>query len=107
MPGFVLTAIDFVTCTHKGKATPAVPASKITIMGAPAITLAVPYAVAGCQLPTITSGAPPCLTGKFTGPATKVTSMGAPLVTMASVSTCAPTAQPLTIGSTQTKVSVT
>jgi hypothetical protein len=33
--------------------------------------------------------------------------MGSPIVTVASTSTCVPTAQPMIIGATQTKVSAT
>jgi hypothetical protein len=104
MPGFVLTSTSLITCTHQGKATPNMPSAKVTIMGMPVVTLAVPYAIAGCQLPTVTAGAPPCATGKFTAGATRVTSLNMPLVIVGSTSTCAPTAQPMLIGATQTRV---
>jgi hypothetical protein len=107
MPGFVVTSTATVTCTHQGKAIPTVPASRVSIMGMPAVTVAVPYAIAACPLPTITPGALPCATGKFTVAALRVTSMGAPLVIVGSASICAPTAQPMLIGATQTRVSAT
>ena len=105
MPGFILTAAGVVTCSHSGKATPAVPASRVSIMGAPAITLAAPFAVAGCAL---TSAGPPfCTTGKFTVGAMRVKSMMQPLVIMGATSTCVATAQPMIITATQTRVSAT
>jgi hypothetical protein len=105
MPGFVVTSTATVTCTHQGKATPTVPASRVSIMGMPAITDAVPYAIAGC--PLASGGAPFCATGKFIVAATRVTSMGQALVIIGSTSTCAATGQPMLITATQTRVSAT
>jgi hypothetical protein len=104
MPGFILTAAGAVTCSHPpGKGTPTLPASRVSILGAPAITLAVPYAIAGCALTG--SGPPICTLGKFTVGALRVKSMLQPLVIMGSTSTCVATAQPMIITATQTRVS--
>jgi hypothetical protein len=107
MPGPVVTATAVVTCTHAGKATPTVPASRVTVMGSPVVTTAMLYQIAGCQLPTVTSGAPPCVTGRITMGALRVTSMGSPVVTASSLSTCIPTGQPMLITATQTRVNAT
>jgi hypothetical protein len=108
MPGFVATTSTTVTCTHQGKASPIPSKPSVTIMQIPVVTIATQYQIAACQLPSMTSGAPPCATGLFTSGATKVTSMGSPLVVQSSSSTCAPTAQPMIIlAPSQTKVTAT
>ena len=60
----VVTAAAVVTCTHLGKATPA-PSPRVLVNGVPAITVATIYQIIGCQFPTMTLGAPPCVAGNF------------------------------------------
>jgi hypothetical protein len=107
MPGFVVTTAATVNCTHQGKATAVPSKPSVTIMQMPVVTLVTQHQIAGCQLPSMTSGAPPCATGMFTSGATKVTSMGSPLALQSSDSKCVPTGQPMIVMSTQTKVSAT
>ena len=104
MPGFVLHAGATVTCMHAGPAQPGVPNPRVTVMGMPSVTMAAPYVVTGCTLPSA-SGAPPCVSATWITAATRVTSNGLPLLLMDSQSTCIPTGTPLLILATQTRVS--
>lgn len=104
MPGFLLHAGATVTCVHAGQALPSVPNPRVTVMGMPTVTMAAPYTVAGCTLPAITSGAPPCATATWITAATRITSNGQPLLLLDSQATCIPTGTPLLILATQTRV---
>jgi hypothetical protein len=79
MPGFILTFATPVYCSHAGLGTPQPPSSRVSIMGAPVVTLMHSYLIAGCGFPAATSGAPPCTTGKLTVGAMRVKSMGFPV----------------------------
>ena len=68
----------------------------------PTLTLAGPWAVAGCALPPVAGG--PCLTAQFVTSALRVTSLGQPLLLMDSQSICAPTGTPLIPVMAQTRV---
>ena len=71
MPGPVLTVMSTVQCTHQGIGTPAPPNPRILIDGQAVVTITTKYAIALCQLPTITTGAPPCATATFTSASTR------------------------------------
>ena len=61
------------------------------------------YVVTGC--PMVTGGSPtPCLTAQWMTGATRVTSGGQPLVLIDSQAVCVPNETPVTIASTQTRV---
>ena len=108
MPGFAVHQGAVVQCAHMGVATPTVVSPRVTLMGMPVVTLANPYAVAGCTFPAMTSGgSPPCATAQWTSGAVRVTSMGSPLVLQSSTSVCTPNGTPLVVMSTQTRVSAT
>ena len=90
----VVTAAAVVTCAHTGKATPA-PSPRVVVNGMPAITVATVYSIAGCQFPSMTSGAPPCVAGNFLLGATRVFSNGSPLIVSGNPSTSQPSQTPL------------
>jgi hypothetical protein len=90
----VVTAAAVVTCTHLGKATPA-PQPRVIVNGTPAITVATIYQIVGCQFPTMTSGAPPCVAGNFVAGSSRVLVSGSPLIISGSPSTSQPNQTPL------------
>ena len=89
----VVTAAAVVTCAHLGKATPAA-SPRVVVNGMPAITVATVYSIVGCQFPTTTSGAPPCVSGNFIA-TTRVLANGSPLIVSGSLSTSQPSQTPL------------
>ncbi len=104
MPGFLLHQGAQVICPHFGQATPTVVNPKVLVNGMPLVTQASPYVVAGCTFPTMTSGAPPCVSAQWLRGATKVFSNGQPVLLLDSQS-LTNNAVPLQILMTQTKVS--
>jgi hypothetical protein len=99
MVGFVVTTSNITFCPHAGKAT-ALPSSPPRVFASmmPVVTLANSYVVAGCQFPTMTSGAqPPCVTARFTAGAKKVFSMGMPVATIAGLTACDPLHLPMIV----------
>lgn len=93
MPAPVLHLGATVLCSHAGQATPLAPNPRVMLSGQPVVTLASPYAVAGCALTG--TGAPPCVTAQFIVGATRVMVAGAPVATMAGSSVCTPSGTPL------------
>jgi hypothetical protein len=104
MPGFMLHVGAAAQCVHAGAAQPTAPNPRVTLTGQPIVTIASPYAVAGCTFPSISSGAPPCVTAQFTTAALRVTAMGQPVLLIDSQATCVPTGTPLLITTTQIRV---
>ncbi len=103
MPGPLLHVGATVLCAHGGNATPTAPNTRVLVGGQPTVTMAAPYAIAGC--PFNVSGAPvPCLTGQWVVAATRVTSNGQPLVLIDSQAICAPNGTPLLPTVAQTRV---
>ncbi|QGZ38224.1 hypothetical protein IP92_01476 [Pseudoduganella flava] len=105
MPGFLLHAGASVTCAHLGPAQPTAPNPRVTVMGMPTVLMTTQYAITGCTLPTVTSGAPPCATASWITAATRLTSNGQPLLLFDSQATCVPNGTPLTVLATQTRCS--
>jgi hypothetical protein len=106
MPGFLLHVGAQVLCAHTGQATPTVPNPRVTVSGQPTVTMAAPYAIAGCVFNV--SGSPvPCVTAQWTTAATRITSNGQPLLLLDSQAVCAPNGTPLLITVTQTRVTGT
>jgi hypothetical protein len=93
MPAPILHLGATVTCTHAGQATPLAPFPRVTLSGHPAVTLASPYAIAGCALTGTPN--PPCVTAQWMLGATRVLAGGAPVATLAGQSTCIPTGTPM------------
>jgi hypothetical protein len=102
MPGFLLQVGATVMCAHGGQAVPTVPNPRVLLSGAPSVTMAVPWLVAGCALVPPAPG--PCVTAQWIVGASRVTSNGQPLLTQTSVSICTPTATPLLPLVAQTRV---
>ncbi len=105
MPGFMLHSGAVVQCMHVGTAQPTVVNPRVTVSAQPIVTLASPYAIAGCTFPAMTGGnSPPCATAQFTTFAARVTAMGQPVLLIDSQATCVPTGTPLLITTTQLRV---
>ena len=104
MPGPVLTISSTVQCAHVGKGTPLTPVPRVLIGCKPVVVLTTQYAVAACQFPTMTSGAPPCVTAQFTSGATRVMALGSPLLVASSTGTSLPNGTPLIVVPDQFKV---
>jgi hypothetical protein len=105
VPAPVLHLGATVLCTHAGQATPLAPFPRVVLTGQPAVTLATPYAVAGCALTGTPN--PPCVTGQWIVGATRVLAGGAPVATMAGQSLCVPTGTPMLPVAAQTRVLAT
>jgi hypothetical protein len=93
MPAPILHLGATVLCTHAGQATPLAPFPRVMLSGQPAVTLASPYAIAGCALTGTPT--PPCVTAQWMAGAVRVLAGGAPVATMAGQSTCVPTGAPM------------
>lgn len=107
MPGFLLHVGATVQCSHGGQAQGTAPNPRVTVMGQPTVTVACPYVVAGCAMPPPPNGNGPCVTAQFITSAVRVTSNGQPLLLLDSQALCTPTATPLIISATQTRVTGT
>lgn len=105
MPGYLLHSGATVNCTHSGIATPMQTSTQVTVGGQPIVTRPCTYTVAGCQLPTITTGASACATAAWVSAALQVSSNGAAVLLTDSKAMCQPTQMPLEIGATQLLVS--
>ncbi len=102
MPGFLLHLGATVICAHGGQAQPTTPNPRVLLGGQPAVTLAVPYVVAGC--PFVPPAPGPCVTAQWIAGATRVTVGGVPALLQDSSSICTPTGTPLTPVVTQLRV---
>ena len=105
MPAPVLHLGATVLCTHAGQAIPMAPFPRVTLSAQPVVTLASPYAIAGCAL-TGTS-TPPCVSGQFVTGALRVLAGGAPVATLTGQSTCVPTGTPMQPLTAQVRVLAT
>src|SRR5262245_16045250 len=95
MPGPLLHVGATVQCAHAGIATPVVPSPRVLLSGMPAVTIASPYAIAGC--PFVPPAAGPCVTAQFVVPATRVFILGQPVLVQTSTAVCTPTGTPLVV----------
>src|SRR6266403_1527174 len=103
MPGFLLHSGATVMCAHGGQAQPMVPFPRVTVSGMAIATMASPHAITGCPFVPPANG--PCVTAQWLVGAVRITAGGIPVLLQSSVATCAPTATPLNIILTQTRVS--
>jgi hypothetical protein len=94
MPGPLLHVGATVLCAHGGTALPTVPNPRVLVGGQPTVTLAAPYAVAGCPF-NVSGGPVPCVTAQWVVAALRVFSNGQPLVLMDSQAVCVPNGTPL------------
>ena len=103
MPGPLLHVGATVLCAHGGQAQPTTPNPRVLVNGAPTVTMAVPYVVAGC--PFAPGGVPtPCVTATWVAAAVRVSSNGQPLVLLDSQAVTVPNAVPLVPVASQTRV---
>jgi hypothetical protein len=105
MPAPILHLGATVLCSHAGQAMPMSPFPHVLVSAQPVVTLASPYAVAGCALTG--TPVPPCLTGQFVMGAARVLAGGAPVATLTSQSVCIPTGTPMLPVVAQTRVLAT
>ncbi len=105
MPAPILHVGATVMCAHAGSAQPLAPFPRVLVSGQPVVTLATPYAVAGCAL-TGTS-APPCVTAQWLVGAVRVLAGGTPVVTMTGVSIAMASGTPLVPVAAQTRALAT
>jgi hypothetical protein len=107
MPGFLVHVGATVLCSHGGQAQPTAPNPRVMVSGQPTVTIAAPYVVAACALPTPPAANGPCVTAQWLVGSTRVTSNGQPLVVLSSQAICAPSGTPLVIAVTQTRATAT
>jgi hypothetical protein len=107
MPGFLLHLGATVKCSHGGPAEPTAVQPRVLVSGQAVVTQAAPYTVAGCTLPPPPAANGPCLSAQFVTGATRVFAEGVPLLLFDSEALCVPTATPLIVGETQTRVTGT
>lgn len=90
---------------HGGLAQPTVLSPRVAVSGQLIVTLATPYAVAGCALAATST--PPCVTAQWTVGATRVFAGGMPVIIQTSQAVCVPTGQGLVVIATQPRVIAT
>jgi uncharacterized Zn-binding protein involved in type VI secretion len=105
MPGPIIHLGATVTCSHAGQAQPVTAVPRVTVGGAPVVTLAVPYVIAGCALASVPS--PPCASAQWTAGAQRVRVLGQPVAIQGGQSTCLPTGTPLLPTAVQPRVVAT
>ena len=88
MPQPLLEATTVMQCPHGGPVTHAPSQVRVTINGAPALTVSDVGMVAGCAFTIPTSKPSPCTTVQWTAPATRVTLSGQPALLATSVGLC-------------------
>jgi len=103
VPGYLVTTMSTVTCTHAGQAKPTIPNPRVKVLMQPTVLIASPYTVAGCPFNVGVSPVP-CVTGQWLTGTTRVLSNGQPLVVQAGQSTCAPNLTPMIVPMTQIRV---
>jgi hypothetical protein len=104
MPGPCLHVGAQVLCQHGGTAQPTVPNPRVTVSGQPTVTIAAPYAVAGCAL---SASGTPCVTAQWLSGSVRVTALGQPLVIVGGQSVSTPNGTPLLPVVFQTRVLAT
>lgn len=103
MPGFMLHLGATVMCAHGGQAQPTAPFPRVLVSGMPVVTMASPHAVIGCPfVPPAGNG--PCVTAQWVVGAARVLAGGMPVLVQSSQAICVPTATPVLILATQTRV---
>src|SRR4051812_35565209 len=107
MPAFLIQQGATVICAHGGSAQPTVPSPRVQLGGMPALLVGDPWMVSGCPFPPPPNGTGPCVSAQWLVGALRVTSGGKPLLLQTGSSLCIPTATPLTVVVTQTRVQAT
>lgn len=104
MPGFLLHLGATVLCSHGGQAQPTIVNSRVLVSQQPVVTQSAPYTIAGCAFPPPPVANGPCVTAQWVVGATRVKVLGQPVLIQSSQAVCAPTATPVMITVTQTRV---
>ena len=104
MPGPLVQFGAQILCSHAGQATATVSNPRVTLSGAPSLSLSTPMVIAGCTLPPPSAANGPCVTGQWLTGTTRVLSNGLPLVVQSSSSICAPSGTPMMIVAAQPRV---
>jgi hypothetical protein len=104
MPGYLLTKMSQVKCSHAGLATPSSFNPRVKIMGDPIVLMPTTYAIAGCTLPPPPNGNGPCVSAQWASGATRIKSNTQPVLLQDSQASCAPTLTPLLVAATQARV---
>ena len=104
MPGFLLHVGAAAQCAHGGQAQATAPNARVQVSAQPTVTMAAPYAIAGCAMPPPPTGNGPCVSAPWIVAATRVTSNGQPLLLIDSQALCVPTGTPVVITGAQTRV---
>ncbi|MHA0287605.1 hypothetical protein ACXYX3_14275 [Mycobacterium sp. C3-094] len=104
MPGPVVHLGAVVLCSHGGVATALAPSPRVSVSAQPVVTIASPYAVAGCSL---TPSGVFCAAGQWVSGAARVMSLGVPVAVQAGASVCASTGMPMLPVSVQPRVVAT
>jgi hypothetical protein len=104
MPGYLLHQGASVLCMHTGQAQPMMPNPRVKVSGQMVVTRDCMYTVAGCAFPSISSGAPPCVSAQWITAAIRVRAGGMPVLMQDSQAVCTPTGTPLNILVTQVRV---
>jgi hypothetical protein len=89
MPAPILHLGATVTCMHAGQAVPLTPFPRVLVSGQPVVTMASPYAIAGCALTGTPN--PPCVTAQWVMGAVRVLAGGAPVLIQSGQAVCVPT----------------
>lgn len=88
MPGFILTTLSQVKCTHGGTATLVTANAKLKIDGAPALLESDVHPVVGCPF-TLPNGKPqPCIRIEWTGGAATCKVDGTKVLIKTSIGKC-------------------
>ena len=98
----VVHSAALITCLHQGLAQPTVLSPRVLAGGNPVVTLATPYAIAGCALASTST--PPCVSAQWVSGATRVLAGGLPVVVESGQALCAPTGQGLRVSTNQIRV---
>jgi hypothetical protein len=93
-----------VQCAHGGQAKPLLSNPRVKMDGKRVVTVVCLYAVSGCANPPPPNGTGPCVTATWATAATRVKAGGLPVLLRTSVAVCVPTGTPLTVATTQTRV---
>ena len=104
MASYLLNVGATVSCSHSGSATPQSSNSRVSICGQNIVTINDVYSITGCAMPPPNAGNGPCATATWWAGAARVKAGGQPVLLFDSSATCAPTATPLQVLQTQTRV---
>lgn len=104
MPGYLLHVGASVLCAHAGQGQPVASNPRVKVGGLAIVTQINTYTIAACTFPSLTAGAPPCVTAQWVSAAIRVKAGGMPILLQDSQSICAPTGTPLIVVATQIRV---